>query len=330
MRILLLAGLLLLPFSSTTFAHALEPGYLELEAMGGDTWRAFWKKPAVGGAPMPIEAVLPDNCTPNRSGSPRFDGAAFVARWLTSCPGGLANGIIEIEGLDRTETDVLIRYELAAGQGEAYRLTPEVTSFTVPEVPGQIEVAATYAGLGIEHILAGIDHLLFVLALLLLIRDFWRLVGAVTAFTVAHSLTLAAATLGWVVIPGPPVEAVIALSIMFLASELLKRRAGGELRLSERVPWIVAFAFGLLHGLGFAGALLEIGLPRSDVPLALFAFNLGVEAGQLLFIGVVLSVWIVIRHLMPRLTGSRSGLRIASYAIGGIAGFWFVERIAAF
>ena len=168
----------------------------------------------------------------------------------------------------------------------------------------------------------------------LLIRDRWRLVGAVTAFTIAHSITLAAAVLGWIVVPGPPVEAVIALSIMFLAVEAMKSKPG-KLRLSERWPWAVSFSFGLLHGFGFAGALLDIGLPQSDVPLALLGFNLGVEAGQLLFIAAVLVTGWCIARLLPsawqRLTvAGGPGIAAISYAIGGIASYWFIERVAGF
>lgn len=315
-------------------AHALQPGYLELQLLGPDSWRAFWRKPAVGGAPMPIEVSLPASCDQRTAPPPRFDGAAYVAQWLASCPGGIAGGEIAIPGLEATRTDVLVRFELEPGQGEARRLTPDAPAFIVPATPGRLDVARSYFGLGVDHILEGADHLLFVFALLLLIRDPWRLVGAITAFTVAHSLTLAAASVGWMVVPAPPVEAVVALSIMFLASELLHARQGRQ-RLTERYPWVVAFAFGLLHGLGFARALLEVGLPEGEVPLALLAFNLGVEAGQLLFIAVVLVTGWLLRRLDPRLIDRlqrprSAGMVTVAYAIGGIAAFWFVERVAAF
>ena len=192
---------------------------------------------------------------------------------------------------------MLVRYELAPGKAESQRLTAATTGFTVPAPQGRLGVLATYFALGVDHILRGIDHLMFVFALILLVRDRRALVGAVTAFTVAHSLSLAAAALGWIVVPAPPVEAVVALSIMFLAAELV--RPAGAPSLTARFPWVVAFAFGLLHGLGFARALLEIGLPEGEVPLALFAFNLGVEAGQLLFIALVLVVGALLGRLYP-------------------------------
>jgi hydrogenase/urease accessory protein HupE len=195
-------------------------------------------------------------------------------------------------------------------------------------------VVATYFALGLDHILRGIDHLMFVFALILLVRDRRRLVGAVTAFTVAHSLSLAAAALGWIVVPAPPVEAVVALSIMFLAAGLV-RPAGAAPSLTVRFPWVVAFAFGLLHGLGFARALLEVGLPEGEVPLALFAFNLGVEAGQLLFIALVLVVGALLGRLSPTLIRSVTraggrGLGVASYLMGGIAAVWLFGRVLAF
>lgn len=330
---LLLLFLLLLP-TGPAAAHALQPGYLELTALGGETWRVFWKKPAVAGGPMAIDAILPAQCDRRSSDDARFEGAAFVTQWIANCPGGLAGGEIAIRGLEKTRTDVLVRYELAPGEAHAKRLTSLEPAFLVPEAPGFFELARSYFGLGVEHILEGADHLLFVFGLLLLIRDRWRLVGAITAFTLAHSLTLAAAALGWFVVPAPPVEAVIALSIMFLASELLRRKEG-ELHFSERYPWSVAFTFGLLHGLGFARALLDVGLPAGDVPLALLTFNLGVEAGQLLFITAVLLLAAPLRWFVPKTFAAAGapgslGQLGAGYAIGGVAAFWFVSRIAAF
>ncbi|MGL6210794.1 MAG: HupE/UreJ family protein, partial [Paracoccaceae bacterium] len=194
-------------------------------------------------------------------------------------------------------------------------------------------VFASYFRLGVDHILQGFDHLLFVFVLVCLIRNWRRLLGAVTAFTVAHSLSLAAASLGWIIIPSAPVEAVIALSIAVLAAELLRAPASKP-SLTERAPWVVAFAFGLLHGLGFASALLDIGLPEGDVPLALLAFNVGVEVGQILFIAVVLAVGAAYARLYPAgrrqiLPGS-PGLRTAAYAIGTLAAFWVFERMAVF
>lgn len=332
-RLLLLIGLVL-AMAGPAAAHALQPGFLELRALGGESWQVFWKVPAAGPGPMAIVAWLPENCTPRRPEALQFDGDAFVMRWVASCPGGLQGGEIRIEGLERTATDVLVRYELSPDAAESQRLTAATTTFTVPEPQGRLGIVATYFALGVDHILRGVDHLMFVLALILLIRDTRQLVGAVTAFTVAHSLSLGAAALGWIVVPSPPVEAVVALSIMFLAAEMA-RPAGRGLRLAERHPWVVAFAFGLLHGLGFARALLDVGLPTGEVPLALFSFNLGVEAGQLMFIVLVLVTGALFSRLYPLLMRSMTqpggtGLRVTSYLMGGIAAAWLVARVAAF
>jgi hypothetical protein len=315
-------------------AHALEPGFLELQPIGGSDWRVTWRKPQVNGAPMAIDAVLPPVCTPRRGPPPVFDGRAFVTGWIATCDGGLPGGEIRIEGLERTRTDVLVRYATAPGTApEAMRLTAASPAFTVPEDPGALGVFASYFALGVDHILKGIDHLLFVLMLLFLIRDWRTLLGAVTAFTVAHSLSLAAASLGLIVVPAQPVEAIVALSIAFLAAELL-HQPGAEKRLTERHPWAVAFAFGLLHGLGFARALLEVGLPQGDVPLALLAFNLGVEAGQLLFIAVTLALGAALARLYPTarsaLAPGAPGLRAVAYGVGALAAFWVIERVAGF
>ncbi|QDG77625.1 HupE/UreJ family protein [Labrenzia sp. PHM005] len=314
--------------------HALQPGYLELQYVDGDQWRVLWRKPGVRGHPMAIGTDLPENCDRRSAPDPAFDGTAWVVQWVTVCPGGLAGGTIAIPGLDATQTDVLVRFELASDKSATQRLTPGLPSFVIPADPGFFEILRSYFALGVDHILEGLDHLLFVFALLLLIREKWKLVGAVTAFTIAHSITMAISTLGVFTLPGPPVEAVIALSIMFLASELLQRN-NDEDRLTEKFPWIVSFSFGLLHGFGFAGALAEIGLPDDDVPLALLSFNLGVEAGQLLFIACILVTAALLKMFMPALiramrTPGHIGSTSVAYGIGSLSAFWFVERIAGF
>lgn len=315
--------------------HALDPGFLDISVLGEGTWRVLWKVPQAGGRPMDMQAMLPDGCTPREpSGAPEFDGRAFVWQWAATCPQGIAGGEIFINGLELTRTDVIVRFETEPGKVQSQRLTASQTSFTVPAAKEGAGVLLAYISLGINHILEGLDHLLFVFALLLLVRDWRMLIGAVTSFTLAHSISLAAATLGWIFVPAPPVEAVIALSIMFLAGELV-RPPGAGFGLTDRFPWLVSFAFGLLHGLGFAGALLDIGLPEGEVPLALFAFNVGVEMGQMLFISSVLGVGFLLGRLCPALVASLStrgarGLGALSYLIGSIAGVWFVARLAAF
>jgi hydrogenase/urease accessory protein HupE len=330
---LALAAFLLgwLGLTASSFGHALQPGYLEIRLIDRDLYAVVWKTPAVGARPMPIAAVLPERCAPRTPAPPIWDGAAYLARWTANCPGGLEGGTIRIDGLERTSTDVLVRFDFADGVSEARRLTPGDPAFRVPAQPNRLEVARTYFLLGVEHILTGIDHLLFVLALLILVKGARRLVATVTAFTLAHSLTLAGATLGLVQVPGPPVEAVIALSILFVAAEIVHGRRGRP-GLTERAPWLVAFAFGLLHGFGFAGALSEIGLPQASVPLALLLFNLGVEAGQLLFIAAVFAAMAVLRAATRRiaLTPPSWAWAVPPYAIGSLAAFWVIERAAAF
>jgi hypothetical protein len=207
----------------------------------------------------------------------------------------------------------------------------------VAAAPSALEVCRTYLVLGVEHILFGVDHLLFVLALLILVKGWRKLIGTITAFTVAHSITLAAATLGFVHVPSKPVEATIALSIVFVACEIVHRRQGRS-ELTETWPWIIAFSFGLLHGLGFAGALREVGLPQNAIPLALLFFNVGVELGQLLFISFVMAVIAVAVYGARKL--SRSNVtqqsafawceNVSAYAIGAVAAFWLIERTLSF
>ena len=327
MRVLMLACLAVF-WASLTHAHALQPGYLELRALDETTWNVFWRKPDVQGRPMEIDAVLPENCSQRRGPEPQFDGAGWSSRWITTCTTGLTGGVIAIEGLENTRTDVLVRYELEPGQGQAWRLVPGTPAFLIPEAPGLREVLVSYTFLGVEHILLGLDHLLFVLALVMLIRNLRTLIGAITAFTLSHSLTLGAAATGFLNIPGPPVEAIIALSIAFLASEILQRDPA-QPRLSERAPWVVSFGFGLIHGLGFGGALSEIGLPQQEIVPALLAFNIGVELGQILFILVCLTVFSLFRRTVTpsRLKPLQT---VCAYGIGGVAAFWFFERLAGF
>ncbi|HTG04999.1 MAG TPA: HupE/UreJ family protein [Bradyrhizobium sp.] len=231
---------------------------------------------------------------------------------------------------------MLVRIESLEGAIQTERLSPTKTSFIIQAVPGSGEVAATYLRLGVEHILFGFDHLLFVLALVVLVREWRRVAVTVTAFTVAHSITLAAATLGFVNVPGPPVEATIALSIMLVSVEILNARRGKP-SVTTRLPWLVAFSFGLLHGFGFAGALAEVGLPQHAIPVALLFFNVGVEVGQLIFVAVVLSLIRLLLHAASQLlepalvqrTFDRLDVTVA-YTIGVVAAYWLVERTTAF
>jgi hydrogenase/urease accessory protein HupE len=254
--------------------------------------------------------------------------AGAVAEHSTiRCSDGLTGRTIAVSGLPATVVDVLVRLQRLDDTTQVARLTPSTPAFVVEAAPRWTAVAATYLGLGVEHILLGIDHLLFVLALLLLVRSWGRLVGTITAFTIAHSITLVAATLGLVHVPPKPVEAAIALSIVFVAAEVVHGRQGQK-GLTERWPWVVAFVFGLLHGLGFAGALREVGLPENAIPSALLFFNLGVELGQLAFVGAVLAVLASVRYL--QVSTPAWSWRLAPYAIGTVAMYWTIGRVVAF
>jgi hydrogenase/urease accessory protein HupE len=313
-------------------AHEVRPAYLELTQTSPETYDVLWRVPARGeDQRLALYVQLPPgsaNVTPPRGS---LVNHAFNERWTLKREGGLAGGVIHIAGLSATLTDVLVRVQRLDGSTQVTRLTPAVPSFVVAAAPRVTEVAGTYLRLGVEHILGGIDHLLFVLALLILVEGTHRLVTTITAFTLAHSLTLAGATLGIVHVPGPPVEAAIALSIMFVAAEIIHGRYGTG-GLTRRFPWIVAFIFGLLHGFGFAGALSEVGLPHAAIPVALLCFNVGVELGQLLFIASVLGAIAVARWIARRVGIAPPvwAWRVPSYAIGAVAAFWLVQRVSLF
>lgn len=330
--LLLTCSAVFMAFQAT--AHELDPGYLDIREIETNTYQVFWRKPDVRGRPMQIEVRLPGNCTPQSGPDSVSDGTAWQSHWIAVCDQGLSGKHLSVDGLASQKTDVLIRLQAMDASPVTKRLTASQTTLLIPEQQSTLQVGWTYGVLGFDHILEGWDHLLFVFALVLLIRRKRRLVGAITAFTVAHSITLALAALGHVSIPGPPVEAIIALSVVFLAIEILKREET-ELRLSERAPWMVAFSFGLLHGLGFAGALQDIGLPEVDIAMALLAFNLGVEAGQLAFVGVVLAAGYVLKAVLAKLNVLSvrlvtSANLAAGYAIGTVATFWVAERIYGF
>ncbi|HEY5656375.1 MAG TPA: HupE/UreJ family protein [Myxococcota bacterium] len=314
-------------------AHEVRPGYLELSAGEADAWDVLWKVPAKGGRRLALYVQLPDGCeeTPPVA---RSVGGAHVERWRATCAGGLLGRPIRIEGLAATRTDVLVRIEHRDGRIQTLRLTPSDPAFQLERAPSSLQVATTYLELGVEHILLGIDHLLFVLALLFLVGSWRQLVGTVTTFTAAHSLTLAAATLGFVHVPQAPVEAAIALSIVFVTVEVV-HRATGRPALAARKPWVVAFAFGLLHGFGFASALRAVGLPDHAIPAALAFFNVGVEVGQLLFVAAVFAFFKALHWLGAGIAANTWAAtaqlaRPAAYAIGIPAAFWLIQRTAAF
>jgi hydrogenase/urease accessory protein HupE len=250
-------------------------------------------------------------------------------RMIQAEEGTLAGERIEFPGLQATITDVLVRVQTLDGMYSTTLVRPSQPWIEISASRGPLSVAGAYLVHGIEHIIFGVDHLLFVLALLLIVRSFRVLLFTITSFTISHSITLALATLGLVHMPGPPVEAAIALSILLVAVEIV-RQEHGQSGMTARWPWVVAFSFGLLHGFGFASALTAIGLPQSDIPLALLTFNFGVEIGQLVFIGAVLGVIALARRINVTPIFSRYALPAATYTIGALAAFWFIERLTGF
>lgn len=346
-------------------AHEVRPAFLELTERKTGEFDVLWKVPALGGTPLTGENIPHESAMPAKPGLmqrfmpcgcpvpteqqiaqgvlqihpslpkgteivsfPRVERlpGAEIRRWTVRPPThGLEGGEITVHGLQATMVDVLVRTTLADGRVVSRLLRPDDPAFVfAADETGP--VVSEYFVLGVEHILFGIDHLLFVLALVLIVRGMGLLVKTITAFTIAHSITLALATLGIVNVPSAPVEAVIALSIVFVAAEIV-RGYQGKRGLTERAPWLVALTFGLLHGFGFAGALSEVGLPPKDIPMALLLFNVGVEAGQLAFVAAVLLGMALLRRVKNALP---AWIRLAPpYAIGSVAMFWVIQRTAA-
>lgn len=320
---LILAGL-----ASPACADVFRPAYLEIRQLGQDNYQVMWKVPSPGdGQRLSAYVQMPEGTIDITQPRVTQSNGAWIETWQVKFEGGLVGQEISIEGRAVGVTDVIARVERLDGSSQVERLKLAFPRFTVAAPAGRAEIAWTYLVLGVEHILGGIDHLLFVLALLLIVRGGKRIFFTVTAFTVAHSITLVLASLGWMYVPGPPVEAIIALSIVFVAAEAINVLRG-QPSITARAPWVVAFSFGLLHGFGFAGALAEIGLPQNAIPIALLTFNVGVEVGQLMFIAVILSLSWVFTRIFPK---PGDGLQwVTAYSIGIVAAFWTIERIVSF
>ena len=316
----------------TTRAHEARPAYLEIKETSPNKFSVLWRSPVLAGMRLPVILAMPNDVKNLKEPVVQELADSLLERqWIDAGANGLTSKRIEFRGLQATITDVLVRVEMLDGRTWTTIVHPAQPWFELTGAPSKVQVAGAYLRLGIEHILGGVDHLLFILALMILVKGTRRLIATVTAFTVAHSITLVTATLGFVHVPQKPIEAAIALSIVFVASEIVHARQGRQ-GLTEQWPWIVAFSFGLLHGFGFAGALSEVGLPQTAIPIALLFFNIGVEIGQLLFIATILSVmalgrWFIRREAIPQPAWA---WRVAPYSIGGIAAFWMVQRIAGF
>ena len=325
-------GLVLLLVGTALFnpvlAHELQPGSFEVRQLTSEGYELIWRAPIYYGKPHPAQLKLPSDWQTIGKPTTRRLSDSHLYRYVVTVPGGAIDGaVIRFAGLEATITDVFIRISWLNGVQATAVARPGQPWFKIEGQRSTWQVAGDFTVLGIDHILSGYDHLSFVLVLLLIVSGWRRLLLTVTSFTLAHSITLAVATLGLLWMPGPPIEATIALSILFLASELVKVNRGYT-SLTVRHPWIVAFVFGLLHGFGFAGALAEVGLPHNEIPLALLMFNLGVELGQLMFIAVVLVLIEFLRRI--RMEWPAWIRQVPAYGIGGLAAFWLIERVSGF
>jgi len=322
-----LALVALLP-SSPASAHPLAPALLELQTLEDGRVEVAWKTSRLRPRGTDIRPLLPSECPAISDARVEEDEQSVTLRWSIQCPKsqGLIGRRVAVSGLEATRIDVLVRITLADQRVVSTVLRAGDSEFLIPARPGKGQVFRAYSQLGFEHILTGPDHLLFVLGLILLVVGARPLVKTVTAFTVGHSITLSIVALGWVRVPSSLIEIFIAGSVLLLAVELTTRSPEHP-SLIRRKPWLVAVAFGLLHGMGFAGALAEIGLPDDEIPLALFAFNVGIELGQLAFVAVILAGKALLRTPLER---APSWLfRAPAYAIGTLAVYWMLERTAA-
>jgi hydrogenase/urease accessory protein HupE len=321
------ALLLALTLSCTTAsAHEARPAYLQIDETSPHQYSVLWRTPVLAGMQLPIALQLPNDLKNTRDPITQTLADSIVERrWIDAGNAGLAGKRIDFPGLQLTITDVLVRVSMLDGRKWTTIARPSKPWIEIAASQTGWEVVGTYVIEGIRHILFGADHLLFVLGLLLIVADGWMLLKTITAFTLAHSLTLAIATLGYAEVPALPLNAAIALSILFLGPEIV-RSWRGETSFTIRHPWVVAFAFGLLHGFGFATALVSAGLPRSELPLALVSFNVGVEIGQLVFIAMILGLGWAFRAL--QMQWPRWAQRLPGYSVGVLGAFWTVQRIA--
>jgi hydrogenase/urease accessory protein HupE len=319
--------LLLLLVVPAAQAHETRPAYLQITETQPGRFQVLWKVPQRGDLMLGLQVQWPAACRDAAPATRDMLGDAVIVQRLLACgTSGLIGQPLAVEGLAATITDVLARIAFLDGRVQTNLMTPGSPSFVVQGRRPSLDVAYEYVRLGAEHILLGIDHLLFVLGLLLIVRDRWLLLKTITAFTVAHSLTLGVATLGYANAPVRPLNAAIALSILFLGPEIA-RSWRGDTSFTIRHLWLVAFAFGLLHGFGFASGLTTTGLPRAEIPLALFLFNVGVEIGQVTCVALILLLersFRVLEIRWPRWAELAPG-----YAVGSLGAYWTIERTFA-
>ncbi|MGL1889661.1 MAG: HupE/UreJ family protein [Reichenbachiella sp.] len=309
-------------------AHEIRPALLSIVERDSGLFDVTWKVPAVGDMVLGLKPKLPASLEPiGPSTHNKLPGTIIEYATYQLKGKSMAGESILIEGLSTVQIDVLVKMEFLDGTVYSSLLQPKSPEYLVPSPGTKATISWSYWRMGIEHILSGIDHLLFVLALLLLIPNYWKLLKTITAFTLAHSITLGLATLGFVQVPPAPTEAIIAMSIVFLAVELIHVKRG-QSSVSAQYPWSVAMIFGLFHGLGFAGALTQVGLPAQEIPLALLMFNVGVETGQIMFVLVVLVVLAINEKI--KIPWPDWSWKILPYAIGSIGAFWTIQRAISF
>jgi hydrogenase/urease accessory protein HupE len=334
--LLTLGGLAVLGDSRVAAAHSFAPALLEIREHDDGSARVTWKTSAIQPAGARLEPILPASCRRTSASELAESGDGIVEIWTIACErspageSGLVGARLSVRDLDVARTDVLVRVALADGRTIQTVLRASDVELTIPARPERLQVLRSYAHLGFEHILGGPDHLLFVLGLLLIVRGKRSLIETVTAFTVGHSLTLSLAVLGIANVSSAPTEFAIALSVLALAVEVARGPDAPPTLIRTR-PWLIAFAFGLLHGLGFAAALREIGLPDGEIPLALFSFNVGIELGQLVFVAAVELSWLAARSLWTRAREPHLERFswLPTYAMGSLAAYWCFERAAA-
>jgi hydrogenase/urease accessory protein HupE len=315
----------LLLCTSLARAHEVRPAYLNIKETATNDYDIVWRTPVNAGMRLPILLQLPKDVRNTAAPTVQELADSLLEKRSIEVPGGLGGERIDFVGLQGTITDVLVRVELLDGRSWTTVVRPSQASIEITPVKGKLAVVSAYVLEGIRHILFGADHLLFVLGLLLIIKDRWMLLKTITAFTVAHSITLAVATLGYAQVPTLPLNVAIALSILFLGPEIVKVWRG-ESSFTIRHPWVVAFAFGLLHGFGFASALTSAGLPSNELAWALVSFNIGVEIGQLGFVILILLLERAYRILEVR--WPKPIALLPGYTVGSIGAFWTIQRLA--
>jgi len=321
---LVLLALLWLGVQGEVRAHPLAPGLLEIKALDQGRAEVTWKTSRLRPRGVEIQPVLPPECPTVSDGEMEQADQSVTLRWIIDCgASGLTGKTLAVSGLAAAPIDVLVRVELSDDRSVGTILRGGESEFVIPERAARSQVFWDYLRLGTEHILTGPDHLLFVLGLLMLMVALRPLIKVVTAFTVGHSVTLTLVALDWVRLPSGPVEILIAATVLVLAAELATEE-GERPNLLRRRPWLMAFGFGLIHGMGFAGALSEVGLPSEEIPMALFSFNVGIEIGQIAFVILMAAIGWVIRQVLRDIPPWLA--RLPAYGIGIMAAYWCFER----